>query len=475
MTRWVMACASLAGMEAAAQPTWWRTYGGFGSDGARDVRGLSDGGAIIAGSTGSFGLDGDAYVLRVDAQGAHVWSVVVGGPGVQAANAVVTDVDGCYVAGMTQLGSDGDYDGWIARIAADGTLEWQRSFGSSEWDWFNGLHHDEAGVHLCGVSYATGLAKGWLVRIDLAGNLVWQSDFNGDDASEAAAVVSTPDGACFVVGTIANGTDRDVAVARFESNGVMDWFLPFGTDSLDQGLGLCLTQDAGLAVTGSTRGFRPYPQLMIAKVSTAGQLVWLQHWGEGAEFVGADIVERPDGGLAIAGHTAAFGAGGKDCFLLKADADGGYDLGATFGGGDEDVAYGIDMMPDGGFILAGRTKSFGPGSQAVFVVRADADADTESDLVTQYLDPVGMAEQPNARLAAFHPNPVGECRLAQLVATDAALKEWRLRDASGRLVISGGPCAPVCRIDLSGVGCGAYVMETIDGAGHSRAFPIVLQ
>lgn len=478
--RWRAALTALLGTLCAAtnsigQPTWQRTYGGFGPDRGNAIASTVDGGAIVVGSTGSFGTGGDAYVLRIDEQGDLLWSKVIGGDGVQVAFDVSAYDDSYFVVGMSQAASGADYDGWIARIADDGQIEWQVEIGSEGWDWFHGISVDDSGIYLCGVSFSTGGASGWIMRATMEGQVLWQRYITGFDAIELNDVASVVSGGCVVVGTTEDASGKDAVVARLDWEGQLVWQESVGTDSLDSGAGLCLTQDGSIVITGATSGFRPYPQMLIAKLDLDGGLIWLKHWGEGAEFEGRDIVERNDNGFALSGFTSAFGAGLRDFFVLKADPDGEYDFGATFGGGAIDEANGIGLLPDDGFIVCGSTQSFGPGPQSVLVVRTDSNADTESDMVEEFVDPVEVMSHSVADACLVFPNPCSVQRSIRLGCDWNGPLNWSLWDTEGRCVDQGVSFAQSKEISLSSILAGFYVLFVCDEADNSIRIPLVLE
>jgi hypothetical protein len=463
------------GLRSTSQTTWQRTYGGYGTDQAHAVCSSPTGGAVVVGSTGSFGDQGDAYIIHIDHEGELIWSRVIGGSGAQVAWDIVSAEGAYFVAGMSQAAAVGDFDGWIARIEEDGTVSWQRTIGTPEWDWFHSLGVEDGGLHLAGVTYQNGEADAWLVKADLQGGEIWQSVVGTPGDDEAHAVLVAPNGDLVVVGTAAVGDDSDAFVARFLPDGQLEWHALIGTDSLDAGFGACSTQDGGVALVGYTHGFRPHSQLMIAKVSVDGEEEWLQHWGEGGDFLSHAIIERLDGGFALAGVTSAFGAGGKDFFLLKADSDGGYDFGATFGGGGDDEAHDIDLTVDNGFIMVGSAQSFGPGPRSVFVVRTDSDADTESDVVTEFFDPVGEQVNPAYVGVSVFPNPTRAGERLTIRSSRVALLEYSLADMSGRILTHvDAPVAYYAEVSVPRGMQGMYILSAVFADGARLSFPLVV-
>ena len=96
---------------ATGDTMWTRTFGGANWDFGRSVQQTSDGGYIIAGSSGG------NYLIKTDAWGNEEWSQTFGGSGGES---VQQTSDGGYIfAGHTGLGSPEFSDVWLMRLESE--------------------------------------------------------------------------------------------------------------------------------------------------------------------------------------------------------------------------------------------------------------------------------------------------------------------------------------------------------------------
>jgi hypothetical protein len=98
---------------------------------------------------------------------------------------------------------------------------------------------------------------------------------------------------------------------------------------------------------------------------------WRKTYG-GAQDEGArSVIQASDGGYILAGYTKSYGAGGLDMYLVKVDSEGNLLWNRTYGGPQDDGANCIIQASDGGYILAGYTNS-GVQSQSGWLVKTDS-------------------------------------------------------------------------------------------------------
>jgi hypothetical protein len=100
--------------------------------------------------------------------------------------------------------------------------------------------------------------------------------------------------------------------------------------------------------------------------------VWNKVIKGSEDDVAHSIIQSSDGGYAVAGETRSFGAGGFDIYVVKLDSSGNVMWAKAIGGSEWDGAYSIIQSSDGGYVVAGWTISFGAGGSDFYVVKLDS-------------------------------------------------------------------------------------------------------
>ena len=102
------------------------------------------------------------------------------------------------------------------------------------------------------------------------------------------------------------------------------WNQTYGGTEEDFGRSVVETSDGGYAITGVTFPFdNVKSDVWLVKTDVNGTMVWNQTYGGTSnELGGNSVMETSDGGYAIAGSTASYGAGGNDVWLIKTDEYG---------------------------------------------------------------------------------------------------------------------------------------------------------
>jgi hypothetical protein len=87
--------------------------------------------------------------------------------------------------------------------------------------------------------------------------------------------------------------------------------------------------------------------------------------------------QTSDGGYIMAGTTRSFGNGYEDFWLVKADANGTMEWSRTFGEAGVDQGSAVEQTSDGGFAIAGTADLSGQGNNDILIAKVDADGNDE--------------------------------------------------------------------------------------------------
>jgi len=155
--------------DSAGNMMWNETYGGTGDDWAYALVQTADGGYALIGETLSFGAgSSDVWLVRTDAFGNHLWNRTYGGTNVDGVFAFVQSVDGGYaLAGHTYSFGAGNCDAWLVKTSADGSHEWNKTYGGTDEDFASRLVQMSDGSYVLAgstSSFGAGSDDFWIVR-----------------------------------------------------------------------------------------------------------------------------------------------------------------------------------------------------------------------------------------------------------------------------------------------------------------------
>jgi len=138
------------------------------------------------------------------------------------------------------------------------------------------------------------------------------------------------------------------------------WSVVYGGGDDDGASAVIVDNEGNYVIAGYTYSFGSgYADLWILKLDAqTGDTIWSAIYG-GAYSDGAEnVVVAPDGNYIVAGYTYSYGAGGSDLWLLKVNSsDGSLIWSRTFGSADDDGAYSLAIDDSGYVIVAGYTTS----------------------------------------------------------------------------------------------------------------------
>lgn len=414
---------------------WARKAGGTGLwDQGNGVAALPDGSFYLVGSIGgsvTFGQgepnettvscansDMSIFVAKYQADGSLAWvRQSAGAPGAAQAFGVGVAPDGsAIVVGgfweqiifgqgepsqttMTQTGTNGvDSDIFVAKYAPDGSFQWARQAGGAEPDQANAV---------------AVLGDGSVL---VTGTAVTPAIFGKGEANQT---------------TTSCGGTEDVFIAKYATDGTLQWVRCAGGLKDDGAYGIAALADGAFLITGRFRETATFGageprqtvlrardldlDIFVARYRADGSLVWATSAGGPSQDDAFSIAALPDGSSFIAGAVsgeaifgvAVFGkgepkettlptSGGSAIYVASYHPDGtlawarGMEPVVQTIWGAPGMAYGIATQPDCSLVATGildtaviwgkgeadqTTLQPSSGTRDVFVVRIDTSAD----------------------------------------------------------------------------------------------------
>ena len=342
---------------------WTESYGGTQNDYGECARQTADGGFILAGHTSSFGGGNqDIYLVKTNSSGQQEWDHMFGNVFEDMGFSVVQSSDNGYVVVGHQMMEIVGYGVIMAKTDESGNALWERNYGGRLSDFGRCVKEtSDNGFIISGNTLIEGPNNDYnafLIKTDSEGIAEWESDFGGDSDEMANCVIQTSDGGYAITGykvTTTNGI-KDVYIAKTDANGTMLWENNFGGDDNDQGYEILQTNDGGFLIAGYTASFGTGDaSFYVVKTDANGVEMWQTTYGGEGYDQGLCMVEAQDGGYIIGGKTTSYGVQGSDVLLIKIDESGEQLWYTTFGGVYNQQCNSLAQTSDGGYIVGGKT------------------------------------------------------------------------------------------------------------------------
>jgi hypothetical protein len=387
------------------------TFGGSESDSAVEAIQTADGGFLLAGSTESYG-EGDSgmWLVKINANGSTEWNQTRHIFGSDWASDLIQTADG----GFLLIGTSSFqymlpvlYRGSAWKLFTNGTEAWCQTYYYNRSEWFSDEHcsfHSviqtiDGGFLFAGetADYCVGDSGPnnmdmWLVKTDINGSLEWNKTYGSMDDS-ASAVIQTADGGFLLAGTTVDyhyteGSaiyphNGDMWLVKIYTDGSVEWDQAYGGSEYDYALEVIQTTDGGFLLAGTMNFWTNNSDMWLVKTDANGSEEWNQTYGGLNDDSASAVIQVADGGFLIAGATKSYGAGDKDIWLVRTYANGTIKWNQTFGGSERDSASSVIQTADGDFLIVGYTESYGAGDMDMWLLKITEMLDTTSESITK--------------------------------------------------------------------------------------------
>lgn len=326
-------------------------------------------------------------VQRVSAQPLDsLWSRTFGGGGDDHIQVVQQTPDGGFILfGYSATFGNGQQDYALMKVNAEGDSLWLRSFGGtgSSIGWA-GTQASDGGYLIAGNSTAVGAGSSdfWLVKAGATGDSLWSRSYGGPATEYCYSIAATSDEGYALGGQTRSFGEEfgDMWLVKVNAQGDSLWSRTYGGTLREYCYQVIALTEGGFLLAGYTESFGNasvgIPDIWVVRTAANGDSLWSRAYGGTGQEHCYSALRTDDGGFLIAGRTESYGAGQYDAWLIKISANGDSLWSRTYGGALNETAYSVAPAPEGGYYLAGWTNSFGSGLLDYWLLAVDADGDS---------------------------------------------------------------------------------------------------
>ena len=311
------------------------------------------------------------------------WQKPYGGSNYDEANVMIQTSDGGFIFGGRSNSSDGDisgvhmgsYDAWVAKVDANGDLEWENLHGSAQIQNLRDIKQTLDGGYVLACRYDDFY---WIIKLDENGNNEWSHLYGGSETELISSIELSADSGYVIAGS-STSNDLDVSgnyggkdfwVLKIDKDGDIVWQNSYGGSGDDHPYSIASTLDGGYVVAGYTgsdnglvNGYHGGGDAWMIKIDEFGVFQWQKCYGGTQNDVINDAIQLEDGTFLFTGRSSSNDEdvtghhGGTDTWVVHADVDGTILWSKMYGGSHDDLGNSVVQIPNGGYIIAGQTFS----------------------------------------------------------------------------------------------------------------------
>ncbi len=333
---------------------WNQVYDEGFMEQAFDVLSEPDGTFLVVGNV--VPQQGDAQnvlLLRLSKEGKPLWAKTYSAANREVASSIIRSADGGFLIAGTADDDKGNKNMLLIKVAADGALQWRKTYGSDGDDYGEAVVAVEDGYFFAGNTDQPDRIDNDIVlyKIDKSGQEVWDQPMliSTDEVDEVSDLIATSDGGLMIAGRI--GFNSDAYIAKLSMEGKVEWEQTIGGALGDGALDIHEVEEDLFVMVGFSEISETNLDMLVAAVDAQGNELWRSTLGESLlSEEGRQIVPTRDGRYAIAGlKSDPFSGVLYDMLLAKTDGQGNtitnYVVGKVYRDRDEGC-NGYDLTRD---------------------------------------------------------------------------------------------------------------------------------
>jgi hypothetical protein len=448
-------------LTATAQPPdtlWTKLFGGRGRDEAYSVDLTNDHGFILTGicTTDSDQMR-DVIIIKTDSLGNRVWTHIYGESGQNdyGQSCLQTDDGGYVVAGWSIFGA------FLIKLDSQGNRQWLRYYGEGgDYMPFCVKQTFDRGF-ICAGRYSFAFSNvPFCFKTDSSGILEWFNTVQVPNFVRFSYVIQARDSNFVFVGWDHFGgiIEDQTLLVKMDQSGQIIWYQTYGRAETDFSRCVKKTADGKIIISGETTYHGSWNEnALLMKLTTTGDVIWLQTWGDIASDHPQNLCLTADGGYAVC-NNIWFGR----TEVVKTDSIGNIQWRKRLSRpGDHYNLMDIQQTWDGGYIAVGYSDAPPAQNYDIWLVRLGAEYVRDATLTNVHNS---LTSSISNSVVSINPNPFNPTSIISYELQTSSRVSLNIFDISGRLVailIDGWREAGSHEVtfDGSGLAAGIYLVN----------------
>lgn len=350
---------------------WAKVLGKDGNDVFTSVIPLDNGGYILGGYSTSRGDEENCWILQLNRSGAIVWEKLynLGGEDRIVFLAKLPD-ETVYAGGkLNAFGSDAAF---ISKIKRNGKIDFTNKFAFTHTTSVKSMRLDGATLYSVGFSGSDSF-------IEKGDNVIFNNIVSD---ARIYDFILNPNG-----GFIAAGEKDNKPVLLFFDGSLKLSKVYYISGGGDFSKGRCSSiarlLSGEFAISGEFSSSSNYNSIFLCKMSTEYNLTWMNILESREDSSAKGLISTKSGDILLFGTFRPSSGDPFDGYASLWGTDGSLIWQKRYGGSANDEIWCAASSPEGGYLLAGKTKSYGRNGENGFVIKTDniGDVDPTCDFI----------------------------------------------------------------------------------------------
>ena len=319
-------------MVAGLPPDWLHTFGDSGDQDAAGVALDVNDRSFVAGTSHVTPTDSDIVLLRCGPMGGLHLARIWGGAALDEARAIAVHNDRVYIAGWTESFGPGPRNALLLCFDLEGNLQWSGgavAFGlAGATVEANDVAVDQNGdIWIAGFIMPSGGTRSVLIaRFNSNGLLQWYDAWSIGQVDVFTSIyIPGPGNIIYVAGESRNSTTwfTDVLLACYFPSGTFQWARTW-SGAYSQGATDLVVSGTSIYVTGyvDAESVNTTAKLLLLKYDSSGTVVWARSWYTDRETGATSIAMDAENHLYLSGYNKVTGMPNDGLVLLRYSTDG---------------------------------------------------------------------------------------------------------------------------------------------------------